>query len=110
MISKRAQRGLDTPALCNHQDRLYDNDPYHAVKNPNGYIKLSSADNTLSADLVAERFHSLDWAKLDTNQLLTYPRIGGEQETLKIVASFVNEYCRKGFEPMKADEVGVCAF
>ena len=109
MISKRAQEGLDVPALCNHQDLLHEADPYDAVKNPTGCIKLSMADNYLSHDLIEEKFRSLDWGKFETESLLTYPRIGGEISTLECIASFVNDYCRRELEPITADEVGACS-
>jgi hypothetical protein len=105
MISKRAQRGLDIPTICCHDDLLYDDDPYDAVRNADGYIKLSSADNVLSGELIAEKLRSIDWCKFNFESMLAYPRMGGERATMECITSFINAYCRKGLKSIKADEV-----
>jgi len=43
-----------------------------------GYIRLSCADNSLSSDLIFEKFRSINWQKFEENKLLHYPREGGE--------------------------------
>ncbi|KAI1711660.1 aminotransferase class I and II domain-containing protein [Ditylenchus destructor] len=105
MISARAQLGLSKACLCNHQDRLYDDDPYDSTQNPNGFIKLSNADNSLCADIVDQKYKSIQWEKFDTHELLTYPRSGGEPTTLESLAKFINKFCRPGLNPIKAEEL-----
>ena len=45
---------------------------------PQGYIKLTSADNTLCSDLINAKFSAIDWEKFDKSLLYEYPRAGGE--------------------------------
>uniref|UniRef100_A0A914D017 Aminotransferase class I/classII domain-containing protein n=1 Tax=Acrobeloides nanus TaxID=290746 RepID=A0A914D017_9BILA len=95
MISKRAQRGLENPYDSEINNGLFNADPYHHEHNPAGYIKLSSADNILPADLIHEKFDKIDWSQYDKTELSFYPQIGGELSTRESIARFVNKFCFK---------------
>ena len=44
-----------------------------------GFIKLTSADNILCADLINAKMDSINWGLFDKRLLYEYPRAGGEQ-------------------------------
>ncbi|KAI1712282.1 aminotransferase class I and II domain-containing protein [Ditylenchus destructor] len=105
MISERARLGLNKPQQSMLQNRRFQADPYHPTQNPDGYIKLSSADNLLCSDLVNGKYKSIEWQRFNVQELLTYPRSGGEPATLESLVKFINKFCRHGLAPIKADEL-----
>ncbi|KAL3075485.1 hypothetical protein niasHS_011992 [Heterodera schachtii] len=109
MVAERARRGLNLPSTS-VQNKLHQEDPYDEEQNKKGYIKLSSADNILSQDLIMDKFRSIDWSKFNMDQLFVYPRGGGELSTLSSVARFINRFCRSadsGVPPVTEDELVV---
>nr|CAD2185144.1 unnamed protein product [Meloidogyne enterolobii] len=105
MLSERAIKGLNIPSQSFYLNKLYNEDPYNEKTNEMGYIRLSCADNSLSSDLIFEKFRSINWQKFEENKLLHYPREGGELSTLTSAANFINKFCRKELSPLSPEEL-----
>ncbi|KAI1701386.1 aminotransferase class I and II domain-containing protein [Ditylenchus destructor] len=105
MVSDRAQQGLNIPSFSSKHNKLHHDDPHDPETNKEGYIMLGSADSVLCADLIGEKFESIDWTKFPKESLFVYPRGGGEVSTLNSMANFINKFCRKGLAPFPAEEL-----
>uniref|UniRef100_A0A914QAA0 Aminotransferase class I/classII domain-containing protein n=1 Tax=Panagrolaimus davidi TaxID=227884 RepID=A0A914QAA0_9BILA len=71
-----------------------------------GFIKLSSADNILSRDLISTKFTPEIYSTFDTAELNFYPRPGGEPSTRESVASFINAFCAPNLKtPINKDQL-----
>ncbi|KAI6189651.1 ACC synthase-like protein [Aphelenchoides bicaudatus] len=104
LLSERAQKGLNYPST-GPQNLAHSNNPFCPQTNQEGIIKLSSAGYILCEDLVRERFGKIDWSKFDAQNLFIYPRRGGEVDTLKSMADFINHFCRSSESPLTWEEI-----
>lgn len=62
-------------------------------------------DSILCEEIVKDKFNSIDWSKFDPKNLFVYPRSGGEVETLKCMAGFINRYCRRNQTPLTWEKI-----
>uniref|UniRef100_A0A7E4VZA2 Aminotran_1_2 domain-containing protein n=1 Tax=Panagrellus redivivus TaxID=6233 RepID=A0A7E4VZA2_PANRE len=106
-LSIRAAKGLSIPQTSGGYNDTFAADPYHPQTNPNGFIKLSSADNLLTVDLLNDKFGPKAMEGFDFKSLLpVYPRPSGSPETLASVATFVNTFCAPGLkDPIKPSDL-----
>uniref|UniRef100_A0A914Y0U6 Aminotransferase class I/classII domain-containing protein n=1 Tax=Panagrolaimus superbus TaxID=310955 RepID=A0A914Y0U6_9BILA len=73
-----------------------------------GFIKLSSADNILSRDLISQKFSPEIYSKFDVTELTFYPQQGGEPSTREAVASFINTFCAPNLKlPINKDQLAL---
>jgi DNA-binding transcriptional MocR family regulator len=105
MLSERALKGLEIPSESSYLNKLYNDDPFDEKTNEMGYIRLSCADNLLTSDLIFEKFNSIKWENFDKNNLLHYPRDGGELSTLTSAANFINKFSRKGLSQLSPNDL-----
>uniref|UniRef100_A0A1I7ZJX6 Aminotran_1_2 domain-containing protein n=1 Tax=Steinernema glaseri TaxID=37863 RepID=A0A1I7ZJX6_9BILA len=104
-ISDRAMKGLSLGGCSERRNEIYAENPYHKENNPQGFIKLSSADNKLCREIYSEKWDSIDFGKFNQEKLMGYPRLPGEKETQATVAGFIYRFIRKDLPPINPDHI-----
>ncbi|KAE9546077.1 hypothetical protein FO519_010711, partial [Halicephalobus sp. NKZ332] len=91
---------------CEGLNVLYAGNPYREGKNPEGYVRLSCADNVLTQDLLIKKFRSIEWSRFDEHQMFVYITPGGRMATKKCFADLMNELTLKDLRnPIKPEDL-----
>lgn len=92
LLSRRGKECLDmdNPAFTNLEE--YRKNPW-SPDNTSGHVNLSTADNHLSRDLIADKLSLIGFSNVLRNpDIYGYPKAGGMPKTVESLSKFITRY------------------
>ncbi|XP_077980128.1 1-aminocyclopropane-1-carboxylate synthase-like protein 1 [Glandiceps talaboti] len=104
VLSQRGQKIAKSAIILDIGFALYQNNKYHQEDNPQGIVNAGTAENVISADLVAARLAKIKTPFENNTDILRYQPFTGLSEFRNTVSSFLTKHA-KARQPLDPDNL-----